>query len=321
VVEEMPGNSNMTGNGPAAGEELKLHAFEYFRATSIDEAVSRLLDGGDKIQILSGGTDLLVKMREGRCQPRLLLDIKAIPEVNQLTFEPDTGLRLGAAVPCIKIRNDPAVASLYPGIVDAVSLIGGIQIQGRATVGGNLCMASPSADAVPALIVHKAVCTVAGPRGIRRVPVESFCIAPGRTILKQGEFLVTLQLPAPKPRSGASYLRFTPRNEMDIAVTGAAAYVQLTEDLEEVKEARIALATSAPVALLATAAGNSLIGKSPDDEVFAKAAELAQECAIPRSSMRGTRAQRRHLIGVLVKRGLLIATDRARRAGSRSEEQ
>jgi carbon-monoxide dehydrogenase medium subunit len=206
--------------------------FDYISARSVDEVVALLSSNGGGRRVLAGGTDLLVQMRERHVKASLLVDIKHIPEVNELTYNPKTGLHLGAAVPCYRICQEAVIAKVYPGFVEAVALIGGTQIQGRASVGGNLCNASPAADSVPALIVHRATCLIAGPKGTRYVPAEYFCTAPGQTILEKGEFLVALHLPPPEPGFGAAYLRFTPRNEMDIAILDVSASAHMPDVLE-----------------------------------------------------------------------------------------
>jgi carbon-monoxide dehydrogenase medium subunit len=267
---------------------------------------------------MAGGTDLLVQLRRGLYDLDLVVDVKRIPEFDQLSFDPGAGLVVGAAVSCARLCQDPAVQQVYPGLVDAASIIGGPAIQGRATVGGNLCNAAPSGDAIPAMIVLRATCVIAGPRGTRTVPVEAFCTAPGETVLGKGELLVSIHFPAPLPRSGARYLRFIPRREMDIAVVGAGAWVALggnqglRDDRSTIADARIALGAVAPTPLLVEEAGAALIGRSPDEGVFAEAARLAQEAVRPIDDVRGTRAQRHHLVGVLVQRALRGAVCRAR---------
>ena len=181
-------------------------------------------------------------------------------------------------------------------------------------MGGNLCNASPAADGIPALIAHAAVCTVAGPNGRRDVAVEDFCVAPGRTVLEPGEFLVNMRMPAPKPGFGAAYLRFIPRNEMDIAVVGVGASVQLSADGTTFESARIALAAVAPRPLFVPEAGESLAGKPVNEESMAQAAELAQLAATPITDMRGTAEFRKHIVGVLTRRTLAKAVERARGA-------
>lgn len=290
--------------------------FAYVAVQSIDEAVSLLNEDGKAVRILSGGTDLLVQLREGRKNAQLVIDIKRIPEVNTLMYDPDVGLTLGAAVPCLRICSDPMVARAYPGLVDGISLIGGVQIQGRATVGGNLCNGSPAADSIPALIVHQAVCVIAGPAGMRELRAEDFCTAPGQTVLQPGEFLVALRIPPVKSGFGACYLRFIPRNEMDIAVVGVGASVTLSADKTRFESARIALGAVAPTPLLVREAGEWLVGREVSPENVLEAARMAQAAARPISDMRGTAEQRRHLTMVLTRRALTGAVERAQGLGS-----
>ncbi len=289
--------------------------FDYVLARSVSEVIARLCsDGGaagDRVRILSGGTDLLPQLREGRADAALLVDVKGVPEANELSYDLAAGLRIGAAVPCYRIAGDEQVARLYPGLIDAVSLIGGAQIQGRAMVGGNLCNASPAADSIPALIVHEALAEIVGPDGPREVLVKDFCTGPGRNCLRPGEFLLALRVPPPRPRSGAAYLRFIPRNEMDIAVAGAGASVTLDEDGETITAARVALGAVAPMPLFVPEAGEYLAGRAASPETIAEAAALARAAARPITDMRGSAAQRRHLSGVLTRRALERAVERA----------
>ena len=286
--------------------------FRYALAHSIDEATKLLTQNGDMARVLAGGTDLLVQMRNKSRVVGLVVDIKQIPEVNELSFDSQTGLSIGAAVPCLRICDHPSVATLYPGLVDAISLIGGSQIQARATVGGNLANASPAADAIPALIVHEATCDLAGRNGFRQVTVEAFCVGPGQTILENGELLVRLHVNPPVAGFGAHYLRFTPRNEMDIAVVGAAASVVLEDDGHVFRSGRIALGAVAPTPILSRDAGDYLAGRSVSREVIEQAASLAAESASPITDVRGTASQRKHLANVLTRRALERASQRAK---------
>lgn len=287
-----------------------MQVFDYARVHTVAEAVSLLQQEG-QARPLAGGTDLIVGLREQRVHTPLVVDVKAIPELSELAFDPTSGLHIGAAVPCHRIYNDAAIAAAYPGLIDAVKLIGGVQIQGRASLGGNLCNASPAADSIPALIAHAAVCLIAGPEGERRLPVEEFCTAPGKTALQPGELLVALHLPPPAPGFGAAYLRFTPRNEMDIAVAGAGVALRLEADGQTVASARIALGAVAPRPLFAPEAGAALVGRPLTSAAIAEAAELARAAARPIDDMRGTARYRRHLAGVLTQRALAIAQRRA----------
>jgi len=288
-----------------------MQAFEYAAPESAEEVVKLLAGKNGDARILAGGTDLIVQLREGRRQAKLVVDIKNIPELTQVTFDPKNGLRIGSAASCSQVCSDENVNRYYPGIVDGVSLIGGVQIQSRASVGGNLCNASPAADSIPALIVHEAVCHITGPNGTRTLPVEDFCTAPGQNAMQFGEFLLSIDVPAPKANSGAHYLRFIPRNEMDIAVVGAGASVVLDTDRKRFISARIALGAVAPTPLFASEAGAFLVGKEITRENVKEAARMAQSIAKPITDVRGTVAHRKHLVAVLVERALAKAIERA----------
>ena len=285
---------------------------DYAVPRSVDEAVAILKEKGDRARVLAGGTDLIIQIREYQRDADFLVDIKAIPQTMELTFDSKAGLTLGAAVPCYRIYEDTTIRKTYPGIIDSASLIGGTQIQSRASFGGNLCNASPAADTIPTLIAHSAVCVIAGPDGTREVPVEQFCTAPGKTVLSPNEFLVSFKIPAPPANFGAAYLRFIPRNEMDIAVVGAGVSVTLDDAKSKVTAARIALAAVAPTPLLADAAGKALVGNEANNANIEKAAEAARAAAKPISDMRGDAEYRKHLAGVLTKRALKIAVQRAK---------
>jgi len=288
-----------------------MQSFDYLAPGSAQEVISLLAGKNGDACILSGGTDLLVQLRESRRKTKLVIDIKNIPELTQITFDPRNGLRIGAATPCHQICRDPNVIKHYSGLVDGISLIGGVQIQNRASVGGNLCNASPAADSIPALIVHEASCTIAGPNGSRTIPVEEFCIAPGKNALQEGEFLTSINVPPPKEKFGAHYLRFIPRNEMDIAVVGAGASVVMDKDRKRFVSARIALGAVAPTPLLASDAGTFLLGKEVTRETVQEAARMAQAIARPITDLRGTAEHRKHLCAVLVERALDKAIERA----------
>ena len=288
-----------------------MRAIDYQAPTSLSEAVSIMAANGDRARPLAGGTDVLVQLRGGRREADVVVDTKKIPELNALNLG-DNGLQLGAAVPCYRIYQDSAVAAAYPGLIDAAGMIGSIQIQGRATVGGNLCNAAPSGDTIPPVITLGGEAHINGPNGWRTLPAEDFCTGPGRNALENGELLVAIQLPAPAANSGTAYLRFIPRNEMDIAVAGVSSTVQLDASGQTIQSARIALASVGPTPILATAAGDSLAGKAVSDDAIAEAGRLASEAATPITDMRGTIRQRHHLVDVLTRRTLNIAIRRAR---------
>jgi CO/xanthine dehydrogenase FAD-binding subunit len=293
-----------------------MRPFSYQAPTSIDQAVALLATEGQRARPLAGGTDLLVQLRHRQTELDVMIDLKRIPELTRISYHPESGLVVGAAVPCARLCEHAEVQDLYSGLIDAASIIGGPAIRERATLGGNLCNAAPSGDAIPALIVLGAACTVAGPKGARTVPVAAFCTSPGQTALAPAEILVSIQIPPPRPDSGACYLRFIPRGEMDIAVAGAGAWVALSEEGARIAEARIALAAVAPTPLVAADAAASLVGKAPTEDAFAEAARLARESARPITDVRGTAAQRRHLVGVLTVRALRRAVQRALRRGT-----
>lgn len=289
--------------------------FAYARPASIGEALGLLARSHGRARLMAGGTDLLVKLRLGSIETDRVIDIKGIHETTGITFDPRRGLTFGAAVSCAELCEHREIRRRYPALLDAASLIGGTAIRSRASLGGNLCNAAPSADGAPALIALGARCLVAGPRGRRWLPVEDFCLAPGRTALRPGEMLVALQVPPPAPRSGGAYLRFIPRGEMDIAVAGAAAWLALERG--RIVRARVALAAVAPRPLPVPEACAALIGRLPGEDAFGEAARIAMEAASPISDVRGTAAQRRHLVGVLVRQALAIAAERA--GGAKAE--
>lgn len=287
-----------------------MHWIDYASPQSLGEATELLGQHGLKARVLAGGTDLLVLLRAGVMNDvELVVDVKSIPELDEITCDAQTGLTIGASVPCYRIYNDKNVSKAYPGLIDAASLIGGTQIQGRASLGGNLCNAAPSGDAIPIMIALEGVAHIAGPDGERSVLVEDFCTAPRQSVLKSGEMLVSLHFPPPKPHSGAVYLRFIPRNEMDIAVVGAGVSVVL--DGDTIQSARIALASVAPTPIFVKEAGDALVGKPATEESVRIASGLARDAATPITDMRGTKEYRKHLCEVLTRRALMTAIERA----------
>jgi len=287
-----------------------MQSFDYIAPKNVDEVISLLASQNGNAKVLCGGTDLIVQLREGRRTTGLVVDVKNIPYLTQVTYD-ENGLRIGAAASCHQICSDPFVQKYYQGLIDGIHLIGGVQIQNRASVGGNLCNASPAADSIPALIVHNAICHITGQGSSRTLPVEEFCIAPGQNALKAGELLTHIQIPAPQKNFGASYLRFIPRNEMDIAVVGAGASAILDEDRKRFVAVRIGLGAVAPTPLLATESGAFLSGKDLTRANIKEAARIAQSIAKPITDLRGTAEHRKHLCAVLVERALDIAIERA----------
>ena len=287
-----------------------MHELHYEAPTSLDQAVSLLATAGDDGRLLAGGTDLIIQMRAGVRQPGQVIDAKKIPELQTLSYDAQSGLRLGAALACCEIIDNPTVRQHYPGLVEAAGLIGSDQILARASVGGNVCNGSPAADTTPALIALGATCHIAGPKGTREVAVEDFVTAPGQTVLAADELLVEFRIPAPPAKAADCYQRFIPRNEMDIAVVGVGSCVAL--DGAACSAARIGLGAVAARPLLAEEAGAALVGTPLDAAAIDAAAKLAQAAASPISDMRGTAEFRTHLVGVLTRRTLEEAAARAR---------
>jgi CO/xanthine dehydrogenase FAD-binding subunit len=288
-----------------------LQAFDYVAPQTVDEVVAVLSENGSDARMLAGGSDIIAQLKEGRRRVKVLVDVKKIPEANELSFDSQQGLTIGAGVSCCDIYENEDVASNYPALVDSTALIGSIQIQGRATIGGNLCNASPAADTIPTLIVLGATAKIAGPGGARDVAVEDFCTAPGQSVLQDGEFLISVHFPPPAANSGAYFLRFIPRNEMDIAVVNAAASVVLNAEKNAFESARIAVGAVAPTPLYLPEAGAVLAGNEVTDQTIEEAAEIARRAARPITDMRGTIEQRIHLSGVLTRRAVRGAVERA----------
>ncbi len=283
-----------------------------YEAPKTLEAAVALLSGAQGVaRMLAGGTDLLIQMRGGRVEPELLVDIKDIPEMTSIVAE-NGAYRFGAAVSCMKLVEHEAFAKAWPGVTEAVKLIGSIQVKGRATVGGNLCNASPAADSVPALIAAGATASIVGPNGRRESRVEDIATGPGKTSLAKGEIVASFLLPRRPPHSGDAYLRFTPRTEMDIAVVGAG--VNLTLDGKGIcSHARVALGAVAERALLVSEAAAALIGTKVDAAALKRLAAAASAACQPIDDKRGTREYRIKVAGVMARRAAEIALDRARR--------
>ncbi len=255
---------------------------------------------------------MLPQMEEGNLRPAGLVDVKAIPELNVLEFDESRGLRLGAAAPLDRVLQFSPVQERYPMLAGACALIGSEQIRARATVGGNLCNAAPSADTAPPLLCLGVQLSIAGPEGERRLPLTGFFLGPGQTALRPGELLVTIEAPPPAHRSSGAYLRHTPRAEMDIAVVGVAALVVMDDDGRTCREARIALGAVAPTPIRAREAEGVLAGRELTDSAMAQAADAARTGAKPIDDVRGAAWFRLELVGVLTERALRLAGARCR---------
>ncbi len=284
----------------------------YEAPESVGEVVSLLAGDGPRGRVLAGGTDLLVQLRAGMIAPDVIIDIKGIGETREIRENGDV-LVVGAAVTGAELGEHATARAMWPGVVEALELIGSTQIQGRASLAGNLCNASPAADTVPALIAAAATCTVAGPSGTRNVPVEDVCTGPGQLSLGDGEFVVAFELPKPPPRSADAYLRFIPRTEMDIAVVGAGVSLSLDED-GWCTAARVTLGAVAPTAILVEEAGAALIGTGCGDAAIEATAAAARAACRPIDDKRGTAEYRTKVAGVLAARAARTAVERARNA-------
>jgi carbon-monoxide dehydrogenase medium subunit len=282
---------------------------QYEAPETTKAAVALLAKAKGSAYVLAGGSDLLVRMRGGFVEPDLVVDIKRIKPMREVK-KSATGFTIGAAVPCAELTENKALVKAWPGVVEAASLIGSKQVQGRCTISGNLCNASPAADSVPALVAAGAKAVVQGPKGKRTVAVEQIPVGPGKNALKKGELVESIVLPARKPRSGDAYLRFIPRTEMDIAVVSAG--VNLTLDAKGViTAARVALGAVAPTVQLVSAAAKAIIGTKLDDAALEKLGEAASAACRPIDDKRGTVEFRTKVAAVLAKRAAKIAYSRA----------
>lgn len=288
-----------------------MQEMRYEAPRTLEAAVSLLAGASGQARVLAGGTDLLIQMRGGRVEPELVVDIKNIPEMTSIVAENGV-YRFGAAVPCMVLVENKAFAKAWPGVADGANLIGSIQVRGRATVGGNLCNASPAADTVPAMIAAGASAVVVGPKGRREVPIEQIATGPGKTSLAKGEIVASFLLPKRPPRSGDAYLRFIPRTEMDIAVVGAG--VNLTLDEKGVcTHARVSIGAVAERALLVPEAAAALIGTKVDAAALKNLAAAVSAACRPIDDKRGTKEYRIKVSGVMARRAAQIALERARR--------
>jgi CO/xanthine dehydrogenase FAD-binding subunit len=281
----------------------------YTAPSTVEDAVRALAGASGIAKVLSGGTDLLVQLRSGRTRPDLIVDTKKIPGISGIR-EQDGAFVIGAATSGAVIGECAALRQAWPGVVEATNLIGSTQVQGRASLAGNLCNASPAADSVPALIAARATCVVAGRNGQREVAVESIVTGPGRTSLAADEFIIAFHLPKRPPRSGDAYLRFIPRTEMDIAVVGAG--VSVTLDAAGVcTDARVVLGAVAPTAVVVADGAAALIGRPLDDAALAALDQAARRACKPIDDKRGTIAYRTKVAGVMARRAATIACQRA----------
>jgi len=278
-----------------------MQAFTYERPATVEAAVQMM--ASTDARALAGGTDLIPQLRERRRTARLVVDLKHVHELTAIERLDGGQWRIGAAASIRRIGAEAGLCRAYPGLIQAAQLIGSVQVQSRASLGGNLANGAPSADAVPLLISIGAMAEIAGPAGRRTASVESLPVGPGRLALQPGEVIVALRLPPRPRRSAARYLRFTPRREMDIAVAGSGVALELDED-GAIRTARITLASVGPVPVRAARAEARLVGEMPVDALLAEAAQIAAGEARPISDTRASADYRRELVSVLTRRGL-----------------
>ncbi len=282
---------------------------DFIAPTSPEQAARALAAGGPGARPLSGGTDLLVQLRSGRLAAGVIVDLKRIPGAIGIRQE-GGGFVIGGATPGIMLGEHRALGLAWPGVVEAANLIGSTQVQGRASMAGNLCNASPAADSVPALVAARATCVIVGPEGRRIAPAETIPIGPGRTALTPGEFVLEIHLPPRPRRSADAYLRSIPRTEMDIAVVGAA--VNLTRDEAGIiTDARVVLGAVAPTVLVVPEAAAALVGSPLDDAALERLDAAARAACRPISDKRGTAEFRTKIAGVLARRAAGLAYGRA----------
>ncbi len=283
---------------------------KYHTPSSFQEAAQIAAEATGTTRFLAGGTDVLVQMRAGIVLPDELIDLKKIPGVFEMTRAADGAWRIGAAVPGARLGANEDLVADWPGVVEGMELVGSTQVQGRATLTGNLCNGSPAADGVPALVAAGATVDITGPNGTRTISVQDIPAGPGKTTLTKGEVISAIHLPARGENGGDAYLRFIPRTEMDIAVVGCA--VNLTLDGDVITSARVTLGAVAPTVIVVEEAAAAIVGTNLDDAALEKLASAASTAANPISDKRGTREFRIEVAGVLARRAAKIAYARAK---------
>ena len=300
--------ANIAVDNPNIGMET----MRFAAPATVEEAVKLLGAESGTAKVLAGGSDLIVQMKSGRLDPALVVDLKRIKAMTAITAEAG-GYRIGACVPCIALEEHKDLKTVWPGLVEAARLIGSTQVQGRATIAGNLCNASPAADSVPALVVANAKVRVVGPNGTREVDVIDIPIGVGKTSLAKGEIVDSIHLLAKPAHSADAYLRFIPRTEMDIAVVSAGVFLTLDAS-GTITHARVALGAVAPTVLLVASAAKAIIGTKLDDKAKAALAAAASAACKPIDDKRGTKEYRTEVAGVLARRAAETAYARAKGA-------
>ena len=278
--------------------------FDFLQARNLRHAISLLERHGDEARAVAGSTDFLVRWRQGFWRPACVVNLKGISGLGRITYSPQNGLRLGALATVQAIETSAQVRRRYQALATGATSFAGVQVRNLATVGGNVCNASPAGDTLPALLAFDAQCAIAGPDGARVLPLTEFFQGPGRTALQPGELLTQLTLPPPLPRTGSLYIKHSPRGAMDIATVGVASVITLEEDGVTCRDARIALGAVGPVPFRATEAENLLKGRELSPDALAQAAEAARSAATPIDDVRGTAAYRKDMVAALTRRTL-----------------
>jgi carbon-monoxide dehydrogenase medium subunit len=286
--------------------------FDYLEPHTLKQAISLLQRHGDQARIVAGSTDFLVRWRQGSWRPQYVVNIQHIPGLNRISYSPRNGLRLGALVTVQTLETHPVVREKYPALATGATSFAGVQVRNLATVGGNICNASPAGDTLPALLAFDAQCRIVGPDGERWVSLDQFFVGPGRTALQPGEILTELQLPPPLPNSGSLYIKHSPRGAMDIAAIGVASAVSLEDGGRVCRDVKIALGAVAPTPIRAYSAEDMLRGQTITPGLIEAAAQEAQNRATPIDDVRATAMYRQTIVGVLAQRTLERAVDMAR---------
>ena len=295
--------------------------FEYLEAKTLRQAIALLQRHGENARIVAGSTDFLVRWRAGVWNPDYVINIQRVAGLGRITYSTRNGLRMGALVTIRTLEQHPAVRRRYPALAAAAASFAGVQVRNLATVGGNVCNASPSGDTIPALLVFGAECRVVGPGGERWVALDKFFTGPGQTVLQTGELLAEVRVPPPAANTGSHYIKHSPRGAMDIATVGVASLVSLDGRRGPCTEARIALGAVAPTPVRAYSAEDILRGQEISHELIQSAANAAQDGVRPIDDIRGTAAHRKEMVGVLTRRTLEQALDSAAKGPMTFEEQ
>jgi carbon-monoxide dehydrogenase medium subunit len=298
--------------------EVFFMRFGYFEPSSVEEAIDILRRGKDSHKVVAGGTDVIINLRRRTKSYSALVNIKRLPGITSWSAEPGKGLHIGAATPFRDLETSAPMIERFPALVESIKVIGSVQLRNLATIGGNLCNASPSADSAPSLMVAGATATfVNDGDGTRTIPVDQFFSRPGQSILGPVGLLLRVDVPEPQGMTGNCFERFTPRHAMDIAIASVASQVTLEPASGKVEDVAIALGAVAPTPIRVPRAEETLRGREPTPDLLAKAGAMAKEECAPIDDIRGTAAYRRAMIEVLVRRTLARAIERARaRAGS-----